>query len=119
MRNTDIPDYVRILIPNVFQGTVSQFQDVFFDNAYRAEIRDWARRGNRQVFFSDEENLYIKASPVAAKQATEDGTCLTLENKEELHYKAGDYICGPGAGGEYWPVRRDIFESTYVMVNSH
>lgn len=23
------------------------------------------------------------------------------------------YIVGPGAGGEFWPVRKDIFEATY------
>ncbi len=26
------------------------------------------------------------------------------------------YIVGPGAGGEFWPVRKDIFEETYERI---
>lgn len=28
------------------------------------------------------------------------------------------YIVGPGAGGEFWPVRKDIFEMTYEALGA-
>lgn len=40
------------------------------------------------------------------------GTINTLEG--QLSIVSGEhYIVGPGAGGEFWPVREDIFEATY------
>lgn len=57
---------------------------------------------------------YRKTATVLAGQATEAGVIKTLEGNHT--YQAGDYICGPGAAGEYWPVRRDIFESTYEAI---
>lgn len=38
----------------------------------------------------------------------------TLEART-LEIRSGEhYIVGPGYDGEYWPVRKDIFEATYV-----
>ena len=62
----------------------------------------------------NEGREYRKIATVRARQATEAGTIFTLEGEQT--YEAGDYICGPGAAGEYWPVRRDIFKQTYVPV---
>jgi hypothetical protein len=35
----------------------------------------------------------------------------TLEGMMEV--KPGDWIVGPGADGEYWPVKDNIFRNTY------
>lgn len=40
---------------------------------------------------------------------TREGRCQIVE---------GDYLCGPGAAGEYWPVGRKIFEATYEPASS-
>lgn len=43
------------------------------------------------------------------------GTINTSEGPVSI--KAGQhYIVGPGAGGEFWPVRKDIFEATYEVI---
>jgi hypothetical protein len=55
---------------------------------------------------------YRKWALTVAGQATHDGFIETAEGL--MSFVAGDYICGPGAGGEYWPVKRAIFEATYV-----
>lgn len=43
------------------------------------------------------------------------GMLGTLETSEGPVQIRSDwhYIVGPGAGGEFWPVRKDIFEATY------
>ena len=58
---------------------------------------------------------YRKTATVMAGQAPAPGIIPTLEGDHS--YEAGDYICGPGQAGEYWPVRRSIFEATYVPVS--
>ena len=40
----------------------------------------------------------------------------TLEG--EVEFKVGDYII-KGVRGEYYPIKRDIFEETYKVVNYH
>lgn len=57
---------------------------------------------------------YAKTATVLAGQAECGGAIGTLEGVHT--FAAGDYICGPGAAGEYWPVRRDVFEATYAKV---
>jgi hypothetical protein len=42
------------------------------------------------------------------------GYIKTLEGGLEV--VPGTYIMGPGAGGEYWPIRKDIFEKTYQII---
>lgn len=60
----------------------------------------------------EEPREYRKVATVKAGKAIQGGTIPTLEGDHT--FEAGDYICGPGAAGEFWPVRRDIFEATYV-----
>lgn len=37
-----------------------------------------------------------------------------IETPEGPHViREGDYVMGPGAAGEYWPIRKEIFEATY------
>lgn len=47
-----------------------------------------------------------------------DEQCVieTLEGKMRVNF--GDYIC-TGVNGEYWPVRKDIFEKAYEPVPEH
>lgn len=40
------------------------------------------------------------------------GTLNTAEGPVSIT-SGNHYIVGPGAGGEFWPVRKDIFEETY------
>lgn len=46
------------------------------------------------------------------------GVAIGYVNTREgrLQIVEGDYLCGPGPEGEYWPVGRKIFESTYAAV---
>lgn len=39
------------------------------------------------------------------------GIIRTLEGPHII--REGDYVMGPGAGGEYWPIKKEIFEATY------
>jgi hypothetical protein len=57
---------------------------------------------------------YRKVALVDARQADSEGTITTLEGV--MSYSAGDYIC-TGPAGESWPVQREIFEATYVLVD--
>lgn len=59
-----------------------------------------------------EPREYRKVATVRAGQALRGGVIPTLEGDHT--FEAGDYICGPGAAGEFWPVKRAIFEATYV-----
>lgn len=54
---------------------------------------------------------YRKVATVRAGRAIRGGTIPTLEG--EHTFETGDYIAGPGAAGEFWPVKRAIFEATY------
>jgi hypothetical protein len=56
---------------------------------------------------------YTKTAPTWAVQMTEDFEVETLEGV--MQASAGDYLCR-GPKGEYWPVQREIFESTYQLV---
>ncbi len=57
---------------------------------------------------------YRKTATVRAGQAIRGGVIPTLEGDHT--FEAGDYICGPGAAGEFWPVKRAIFEATHAPV---
>jgi PGDYG protein len=54
-----------------------------------------------------------RAVPVAVAFATRDGVCETLEGS--VRCRAGDAIL-VGACGERWPVRRELFVSTYSPI---
>lgn len=62
-----------------------------------------------------EPREYRKVAVVKAGQAIRGGIMATLEGDHT--FEEGDYICGPGAGGEFWPVKRAIFEATYVLAS--
>ncbi len=55
---------------------------------------------------------YRKTATVMAKQMDEDFEVETLEGT--MKGKAGDYLCR-GPAGEEWPIKKEIFESTYVL----
>ena len=56
---------------------------------------------------------YRKTATVFAVQMDDEFTVETLEGVHEGH--AGDYLC-KGVEGEKWPVKREIFERTYELV---
>lgn len=56
---------------------------------------------------------YRKTATVRALQSPWPGVVHTLEG--DMTYEAGDYIC-TGPGGESWPVKKEIFEATYELV---
>lgn len=40
--------------------------------------------------------------------------CHTISTLEgPLTVKPGDWIAGPGARGEFWPIKPDVFAATY------
>jgi hypothetical protein len=43
-----------------------------------------------------------------------------IETPEGPHViREGDYVMGPGAAGEYWPIKKEIFEATYDVQPSN
>ena len=54
-----------------------------------------------------------KPVPVQETFTAEDGICQTLEG--EVRFRAGDALL-TGGQGERWPVRRDLFLSSYEPV---
>jgi hypothetical protein len=54
-----------------------------------------------------------KPVPVHVEFAAADGICRTLEG--EVRFRAGDALL-TGGQGEHWPVRRDLFLSSYEPV---
>ena len=54
-----------------------------------------------------------KPIPVEVAFAAADGVCKTLEG--EVRFRAGDALL-TGAQGDRWPVRRDLFLSSYEPV---
>ena len=59
--------------------------------------------------------IYRKTALVLAKTMEEDFEVETLEGT--MRGKSGDYLCR-GIHGELWPVAKDIFELTYLEVDS-
>lgn len=59
--------------------------------------------------------LYRKKTFVRAVQTGADGDIETLEGI--MSYHAGDYILSDDPPTHIWPVRKDIFESTYEVVD--
>lgn len=41
------------------------------------------------------------------------GFIETLEGPHSI--REGDYVMGPGAAGEYWPIKKEIFDATYEV----
>lgn len=41
---------------------------------------------------------------------------LITTDHGDLLIRRGDWVVGPGAVGEYWPVAKEVFERTYVPV---
>ena len=77
----------------------------------------WIEKHNASGFASGDnegvEKVYVKKRiPVKARQSMGVTSIKTLEGT--LTARHGDYIV-TGAGGEQWPVRRDIFEETYEI----
>ena len=67
------------------------------------------------LFMLGGQPLYRKVGVVHAALASVDGTIETLEGT--LEYKAGEhYIVSDDPPTHIWPVRRDIFEATYNVV---
>ena len=64
-------------------------------------------------FIEGEFKEYRKIATVYAKQMDESFEVETLEGT--MKGKAGDYLC-VGAEGERWPIKKEIFEKTYVEV---
>jgi hypothetical protein len=59
--------------------------------------------------------LRVCKKPVAVEVefAAADGVCKTLEG--EVQYSAGDALL-TGGHGDHWPVRRDLFRSSYEPI---
>jgi len=55
-----------------------------------------------------------KTAPVTAVAMPCAFSIETLEGV--MKARPGDYLAGPGAAGEYWPVRARVFESTHRPV---
>lgn len=60
--------------------------------------------------------MKVKKKPIVinAEQATKNGRIKTLEGT--MHYHKGDYIL-TGTQGERWPVKKEIFEKTYEILD--
>lgn len=61
-----------------------------------------------------EPKEYRKTAPVLAVKVEVPFSVETMEGT--MKAKAGDYLCGPGVSGEFWPVDQKTFESSYVEV---
>lgn len=57
--------------------------------------------------------VYVKVGSVIAVPAPQAGTVVTLEG--EMAFHAGDYIVADNPPTHAWPVRKDVFESTYIL----
>lgn len=57
---------------------------------------------------------YRKTATVFAAQASASGVITTPEG--QMSFDAGDYIVTDNPTTHAWPVKRDVFESTYVEV---
>lgn len=57
---------------------------------------------------------YAKTATVLAVQAHEDGLVMTPEGA--MMFEQGDYILTDNPPTHAWPVRREVFESTYAPV---
>ena len=55
---------------------------------------------------------YRKTTPVRARQMNRDFSVFTLEGVMRGH--AGDYLVSDFEMTHAWPVRKDVFESTYL-----
>lgn len=53
----------------------------------------------------------------ATVRAVKMGTSFRVNTNEGvMEGQSGDYLCGPGVEGEYWPVAASIFEKSYEKV---
>lgn len=66
----------------------------------------------RVMFVRENGKKYRKTAPVWAVQMTEPFEVETLEGT--MRAEAGDYLC-EGPKGERWPIKKEIFESTYEL----
>jgi len=65
--------------------------------------------------FESQEHVYVKTGSVIAYEAPRAGTVVTLEG--EMAFHGGDMIVTDNPPTHAWPVRRDVFESTYARLN--
>lgn len=70
-----------------------------------------------KLTYNDENMYQVRKRPIIVKaiQVTEDFEVETLEG--EMKGKVGDYLV-KGVEGELYPVKKNIFETTYEMVYS-
>lgn len=61
----------------------------------------------------DQVKVVKKPIPVTASQTKEPVDIITLEGT--MHANAGDWII-TGIDGEQWPVKKEIFEKTYEVI---
>lgn len=54
---------------------------------------------------------FLKKASVLAEQCTEGGLIETPEG--DMRYQAGDYLVTDSPPTHVWPVKREVFESTY------
>lgn len=59
-------------------------------------------------------NVIKKPIPVKAYQVEKDTVIKTLEG--DLIARKGDWVI-TGVDGEQWPVKKDIFEKTYEVID--
>lgn len=69
------------------------------------------RRIDPQLLDTEE---YVETASVRAVKMPQPFIVGTLEGRQKGG--PGDYLVGPGAQGEFWPVRASIFEATHVRV---
>jgi hypothetical protein len=96
----DTPDTPESLVGEDVEAPEAQPALVIVDDDLHAWARGWPK--------------YQKTALVSAFQMEVLFAVDTPEGR--MTGQPGDYLCGPGAGGEYWPVRQDIFQSTYERV---
>lgn len=86
-----------------------------------ARARDEELRGVEAVTFSEPFEMPepIEYRKVASTLAVKIPIAFEVRTKEgTMQGKPGDYLCGPGAAGEFWPVDADVFEATYEPIDT-
>jgi len=61
-----------------------------------------------------EAKTYRKIALVRAVQMNRSFAIQTLEGL--MRGQKGDYLC-EGSAGERWPIKKEIFESTYILAD--
>jgi hypothetical protein len=75
------------------------------------ETGAWGWEDPGLLLYADE---YVKVAPIRAVKMTQRFSVVTPEGT--MDGEPGDYLAGPGAEGEFWPIKASIFEATYQKV---